>query len=353
MASSLLQAFPWLSSPIIVSAPMLRISTAPLALAVSRAGGLGFLAAGYDVSDLESHLEDAVSLLKSNPLPVPSDNILPIGIGFLTWGASLDASLPLIQKYKPAAIWLFGSPMNTTDTTYTTWASAIRTHCSPPPAILIQTTSVSSAVHLARTIAPTALVLQGTDAGGHGAVHAASIVTLLPETLDALAAQGLSTPVLAAGGISDGRTAAASLCLGAAGCVMGTRFLAAREAAVAGGYQAEILRAADGGVSTVRSTVYDRVRGIEGWPAEYDGRGVINASWRDAVGGMADEENRRLYEEEMEKGPEGGWGVEGRMTTYAGTGVGLVRGVKGAGEIVEEVREGAKEVLRDMKESWM
>ena len=184
-------------------------------------------------------------------------------------------------------------------------------------------------------------------------MRAASILTLLPETHDALSAQGLTTPLLAAGGICDGRTAAAALCLGATGCVMGTRFLAAHEAAVAAGYRAEILRADDGGVSTVRSTVYDRVRGIEGWPAEYDGRGVINASWRDAVAGMTDEENRRLYEKEMEKGPQGGWGVQGRMTTYAGTGVGLVRGVKGAGEIVEEVREGAKEVLRDMKESWM
>lgn len=118
---------------------------------------------------------------------------------------------------------------------------------------------------------------------------------------------------------------------------MGTRFLASHEAHIARGYQNAILRAVDGGVSTVRTTVYDRVRDIKGWPERYDGRGIVDASYLDAVGGMSDEENRRLYVEEMGRGDEG-WDVgKGRMTRYAGTGVGLVREVLGAGEIVERV----------------
>jgi nitronate monooxygenase len=71
----------------------------------------------------------------------------------------------------------------------------------------------------------------------------------------------------------------------------------------------------------------------------------MNRSWQDAEAGMEDEENVRLYKLEMEKGDEG-WGPEGRMTTYAGTGIGLVKEVKPAAEIVAELREGASRILR-------
>lgn len=75
----------------------------------------------------------------------------------------------------------------------------------------------------------------------------------------------------------------------------------------------------------------------------------MNASYLDAVGGMSDEENRRLYVEEMGRGDEG-WDVgKGRMTTYAGTGVGLIREVLGAGEIVERVCGEVLDVKRRVK----
>jgi nitronate monooxygenase len=59
---------------------------------------------------------------------------------------------------------------------------------------------------------------------------------------------------------------------------------------------------------------------------------------------MSDGENVRLYRKELEKG-DSAWGASGRMVTYAGTGVGLVRDVKPAAAIVEEVRAQAREVL--------
>jgi nitronate monooxygenase len=63
------------------------------------------------------------------------------------------------------------------------------------------------------------------------------------------------------------------------------------------------------------------------------------------MGGMDEDENKRLYEEELLKGDEG-WGADGRLTTYAGSAVGLVKEVKGAADIVREVRNGAVEVLQ-------
>jgi nitronate monooxygenase len=55
-----------------------------------------------------------------------------------------------------------------------------------------------------------------------------------------------------------------------------------------------------------------------------------------------------LYQKEMEKGDEG-WGDEARMTAYAGSGVGLVRELKGAGEIVKEIREGVQRLVGDVQ----
>jgi len=144
----------------------------------------------------------------------------------------------------------------------------------------------------------------------------------------------------------DGRGTAAALTLGAAGVTMGTRYLASPEANLAPGYQAAVLRASDGGVTTERGKLYDSLRGTTDWPARYGGRGVLNASWWDAGRGMGFEENKRLYEASLAEGGDAGWGEGGRLTTYAGSGVGLVREVKGAGAITAEVREDARRILR-------
>lgn len=202
---------------------------------------------------------------------------------------------------------------------------------------------------MVREVRPDVLVVQGTDAGGHGLAQGAGLVALLPEVGDAVAAlvpdERERPVVVAAGGIAEERGAAAALVLGAGGVVMGTRFLAAREAVVPKGYRDEVLRACDGGQSTVRTKVWDNARGTTGWAETHNGRGIVNRTYTDAVGGMEDAENKKLYEVEMQRGNEG-WGVEARLCTYAGSAVGLVREVKGAGEIVEEVREGARGLLK-------
>lgn len=214
-------------------------------------------------------------------------------------------------------------------------------------------------------VGPDVLVVQGTDAGGHGLVRGAGLISLVPEVCDAVG--GLSkqlksdsnTPtvsgvsnsttsadpiILAAGGISESRSASAAFLLGASGIVLGTRLLASPEANISQGYKNAILRASDGGQSTVRTKVYDNLRGTTGWAETHNARGVINKSYFDAMGGMNEEENKRLYEMEMGIGDEG-WSADGRMTTYAGSGVGLVREIKGVGEIVREVREGVSGLL--------
>lgn len=315
---------------------MRLIATCPLANAVTRAGGLGFLGAGTDVSTLSDMLKEATFSFQTSPLPKTPDGILPIGVGFICWGADLSVTLSVIEaaSLKPAAAWLF-APQDPRE--LLSWTERIRKASNGLTKIWIQVGTVASGSEVAKSCKPDVLVIQGADAGGHGLVQSSSIITLLPECVDDLARGGFGhIPLIATGGIMDGRGVAAALALGASGVCMGTRFLASPEAVISNGYRNAVVQARDGGVTTARTTVYDRVRGTHGWPESYNARGVLNESFWDSQKGMSEEENATLYAEALKMGDEG-WGEKGRMTTYAGTGVGLVKKVLPAGEIVQEV----------------
>lgn len=351
-SSSWHSIYPWTETPLVASAPMLNIARPSLAVSVSSAGGLGFLAAGSDVSNLERNLQEARHLVEQADAPIRSffrsSGTLPIGVGFLNWGADLEKSVDAISRYKPCAVWLFGPHILPDD--LVPWVNRVRAATSGGSKIWVQIGSVAEAMAAAEVLCPDVLVVQGSDAGGHGLARSASVFTLIPEVCDALIGRGRGDiAVVAAGGVVDGRGIAASMTLGSTGVVMGTRFLGSVEAGIARGYQDEVLRTCDGGVNTVRSTVYDRVRGITGWPSRYDGRGIINRSYTDATeGGMDDDANRALYAQELEKG-DSGWGPRGRLTTYAGTGVGLVKATLPAATILNQVRREARDAILRLK----
>ena len=333
---------------------MRLITTAPLAVEVSLAGGLGFLGAGSDTDpeNLERMLSHAKDLLRDASIST-SNGTLPVGVGFINWGAPLEKLLPVLEKYKPTAVWLF-APRKMSD--LAAWAASVR-KCTASK-IWIQIGSVQEALEACRHAEPDVLVVQGVDAGGHGLTRGAGIISLLPEVVDAVSAACKSAKMqkipqfVAAGGIADGRGAAAALALGAEGVVMGTRYLASHEAVIAEGYKAEIIRATDGGQTTTRTHVYDTLRGTTDWPVQYGGRGVINASYEDAMNGMVNDENKRLYQEAIKQG-DGGWGPNGRMTTYAGTNVGMVRKKEPAKAITEEVCQQCRSILHRISNDGM
>ena len=88
-----------------------------------------------------------------------------------------------------------------------------------------------------------------------------------------IARSGRDVPVVAAGGIADGRGLAAALMLGADGVLMGTRFYVASEALASSAAKARIVAAS--GDDTVRTTVFDIARGYD-WPPQYTGRALHN-----------------------------------------------------------------------------
>ena len=71
-------AYPWTRSPLIANAPMRLIALAPLAYAVSKAGGMGFLAAGTDVTDLKQQLQTVADLVAQAPIQEASSDTLPM-----------------------------------------------------------------------------------------------------------------------------------------------------------------------------------------------------------------------------------------------------------------------------------
>lgn len=307
---------------------------------MTNAGGLGFIGGGgHDLSAVKKQLEIAASILPRQP-----NGLLPVGIGLLNFLANVDDILLVLDEYKPAIIWLFAAK-DLSD--YAVWTHKIRAVLPSETQVWIQIGSVAGATQLAKSCEPDVLVLQGIDAGGHGFEKGAGIVSLLPEAVDALAAEGFGhIPLVAAGGISDARGAAAAFALGAQGVVMGTRFLAATETELHPHYRKAVFGTSDGGQNTTRDKLFDNVRGPNIWPEEYDGRSIITESFTEHVAGVAIEEIRRKTGEAA-KGETGGYEAngKGRVAIWAGTGVGLVKQEQSAKEIIEETRNGVKEVL--------
>jgi len=228
----------------LVLAPMGSVSGGALAAAVSRAGGLGLIGAGYGDADwIRQEFKRAEGAR--------------VGVGFITWSlAKRPELLDLALSHKPCAVMLsFGDPRP--------FAEKIRQSGAK---LICQVQSLATA-RQALEAQPDVLVAQGTEAGGHGGER--SLFALLPAVRDLAA----DKPILAAGGIADRRGFEAALALGAAGVLVGTRFSASNEALTAPPAKKRIVEAS--GDATLRTTVFDVVRGFDGW-AGVTGRALRN-----------------------------------------------------------------------------
>jgi nitronate monooxygenase len=340
--ATLKDTFPWTSSPLIINAPMAGFAGGALASAVSHAGGLGLIGSTFSVDDVRRELQIASEAIATNST-LSTTETLPVGVGFLPFVFKLADAVAVVQEYKPAVVWLFAAK-ELRD--YTEWAAALR-EASPKSKVWIQVGSVAAALQVAESARPDTICLQGADAGGHGFEKGAGIISLVPEAIDALSRANLShVSIVASGGIVDGRGVAAALALGAKGVVMGTRFLAAKEVVIHPKYQAAVTEAEDGGQVTTRSKLFDQLHGPNIWPELYDGRSLVVQSHKDFVAGISLEEIQKSHNAEV-GGEDKGYntGLRGRAAIWAGTGVGMVKEVKDAAEIVQAVRAEAKEVL--------
>ncbi|KAH7174933.1 2-nitropropane dioxygenase [Fusarium flagelliforme] len=339
------ESFPWVEDPFISNAPMSGFATNELAVAVTMAGGLGQIGFTGSPGILHRELEEAKLKLDGTPVYDEISKVLPVGVGIIAFGGSSKAWIQVFAKYRPAMVWIsFG-----TSDEFKSWTENIRA-VSPDTKVWIQVGSVNATLETVAACTPDALVLQGTDAGGHGHKHGASIITLIPEVSDALHEKGLSNiPIIAAGGIMDKRGVAAAVALGASGIVMGTRFLACHEIEIANDVVDECLVTSDGGEATVRSRVFDDTWGQNFWPDMYDGRCLRNAVYDDVEeAGMSLQEARVGLANRSSGGMGSAFVVRDSYTIWAGTGVGMLKKREQAADIVKQIREETKDLMKHM-----
>ncbi|EAQ93886.1 hypothetical protein CHGG_02121 [Chaetomium globosum CBS 148.51] len=336
-------AYPWTAAPLIIGAPMRVMSGPELAVAVSSAGGFGFIGPGEKPESTAADLETAKGLIASSNIP-QHGSTLPVGVGFQIWNGNLDVSALTVSQHGPAAVWLFAPRNGQTDVDV--WTQRLRGE-SPETKIWLQVGTLQEALDAVRSASPPdVLVVQGAEAGGHGRTSDGSgFITLLPEIADATRGSGI--PLIAAGGVADGRGVVAALGVGAAGVAMGTRFLASQEARIKKGYQDEVVRATDGGANTVRTHLYNHLRGTFGWPEQFSPRTIVNRSWAEKQAGATFEDIKKRHDDAVSKG-DSAWGPDGWTATYAGANVGLISSVAGAHDIVTGTRREAVNIIQTL-----
>lgn len=297
----------------IVLAPMGGVSGGRLAAAVSNAGGLGLVGGGYGDR----------AWLRAEVACVKHETERPWGVGLITW--SVDAGfVDWVLGYQPHAVMLsFGDPRPL--------AAAIK---AAGAKLICQVQDLAGA-RLAVEARADIIVAQGTEAGGHGGRR--STLPLVPAVADAVA----PIPVVAAGGIADGRGLAAALMLGAQGALIGTRFYASEEAL--GHDLAKQRIAAAHGDETARTSVFDIVRELA-WPAANSGRALRNRFMQRWHGherelAAALDAERAPYQEATRAGD-----LDTAMV-WAGEAVDLIASVEPAGRLLQRISARAEEQL--------
>ncbi len=302
-----------LQHPIILG-PMGGVSGGELAAAVSNAGGLGLVGGGYgDPAWLQTELSRMKEATRR-----------PWGVGLITWAAN-PGVVDLALTYRPHAFMLsFGDPRP--------YVAAIRAAgCK----LICQVQGLDE-VQLAQEAGADIIVAQGTEAGGHGGGRAT--LPLVPAVVDAVA----PAPVVAAGGIADGRGLAAALMLGAHGALIGTRFYASAEAL--GQDRAKQRIVAAHGDETGRTRVFDLIRGYA-WPPIYPGRAIRNSfmeRWDGREGDLAKapESEHAGYQAATRDGN------YDTAVVWAGEAVDLIKSVDSASAIVARISAEAEAQLR-------
>jgi nitronate monooxygenase len=311
----------------VVLAPMGGVAGGALAAAVARAGGLGLIGCGYGdpkagYGSLE-WIDDEFDAAGNDR----------VGAGFITW--SLDRRPELLDRVLNRGadpIFLsFGDPAP--------FISKIRL---AGRRLILQVGSLAEAREAAR-LGADVIVAQGSEAGGHGAAMR-TVFTLLPEVVDAVR----PIPVLAAGGVSDGRGLAAALMLGAEGALVGTRLFASREALGGNALKQRILDAT--GDDTLRTEVFDIIRGLD-WPPGYTGRAIANRFSRIWHGREVELSAALGTEEPLYRAARDSGDIE-TAVLFAGEGSGLIRDCPPAAEIIARMVSEAGALITGGPDRW-
>lgn len=287
---------------------MAWIADGKLAAAVSEGGGLGIIAAGNAPGEyVRSQIQIARTITKK-----------PIGVNIMLLSPFADDVAKVVVEEKVEVVTTgAGNP-----------SKYIKEWLEAGIKVIPVVASVAMAKLMTR-LGASALIAEGGESGGH--VGELTTMVLVPQICDAT-----DLPVIAAGGIADGRGVAAAFMLGACGVQMGTRFLSAKECTIHPVYKEKILKANDLCTMVTGKRLGHPVRSLRTqFAREYS---------KAEYGGMPDEEleafatgalRLAVQEGDLEKG-----------CFLSGQIAAMVNKEQPAAEIVKEVTEEAEPILR-------
>lgn len=294
----------------VIQGGMAWTATAELAAAVSQAGGFGIIGAGHMPTDI---LRDQIRQAKALTTK-------PFGVNLMLLTPHIDDIVTMVLEEQVSAV--------------TTGAGNPGKYMDALKERGIKVLPVAPSVALAKrleSIGADAIIGEGMEAGGH--IGELTTMTLTPQLVDAV-----SVPVVAAGGIANGRGMAAVFALGAEGVQIGTRFMCAEECTIHPDVKARILKAKD------RDTV------VTGYSTGHPVRVLKNKLSR--IISDYDRENRP---EDIEKLGSGKLALamrEGDLemgSLMAGQSSAMVCKIQPAAEIIDEIVSEAAEVISKMQ----
>lgn len=292
----------------VIQGGMAWVAEYHLAAAVSEAGGIGLIGAASAPAEVVreqirkvKELTDkpfGVNVMLLNPnAPEVARVIVEEGVGIVTTGAGNPAKY--MDMWKKAGV-----------------------------TVIPVVASVAMAKLMERAGAD-AVVAEGMESGGH--IGSQTTMTLVPQVADAV-----SIPVIAAGGIADGRGMAAAMLLGAEGIQMGTRFVAAKESIVHENYKERIIKAKD---------IDSEVTGMStGHPIRVLRNQMTREYLKLEKAGASFEELEELTLGSLRKAVIDGDVIHGSL--MAGQSAGLVKREQTCKEIIEEITGEAEALLR-------
>ena len=291
----------------IIQGGMANIATGKFAAAVSEAGGLGLIASGgYDAARIEEEIADARRATDK-----------PFGVNLMLLNPDVDNIADLLAREKIQVITTgAGSPGKYMEA----WKES--------GATVIPVVASCALAKRMEKMGADAVIAEGGESGGH--VGDMTTMALVPQVVDSV-----EIPVIAAGGIADGRQFAAAMCLGAIGIQIGTCLLVSEECPVHENYKLELIKARDNSTTVTGRSLQAPVRIIK------------NAMAREYL----KLESQAASREELEQITLGGLRravVDGDMKTgsvMAGQVCGQLKEIRPVADILRDMYEDAKKVV--------
>lgn len=298
----------------IIQGGMAWVATHELAAAVSEAGGLGIIGAGGAPA---SWVREQIRQAKK-----ATDK--PFGVNLMLMNPEADQIAQIIAEEKVKVV--------------TTGAGNPGKYIQMWKDAGVKVIPVVASVALAKLMergGADAVIAEGMESGGH--IGKATTMTLVPQVADAV-----EIPVIAAGGIGDGRGFAAAMMLGAEAVQMGTRFVTAKECIVHENYKQKIIKAKD---------IDSEVTGMaNGHPIRVLRNQMTKAYLKMEKEGASLEELEKMTLGSLRKAV-----VEGDVTSgsvMAGQISGLIKKEETCKEIILDVMQGARQAMNNSYEEW-